>query len=647
MRYFAKFLIILLFLSGSAFLFISNKSIILFSEDLNTNYFIVVDKHLPNSAVINEINNNKSVEEQLFQYAAGYSLAKKTKAQLFLLCDQPKNKLNTDISLSIKNPNIIKKTELVGIERLYFKWFQKNKAKYKRISNIVGKILGIKVIYVDSIVDESNFFVHANSEYTKNYFIKPDSNFNSEYFFAKYQNDIREQITLPKMSQELKEYAEKLREKNTVCISVDEANKNFSDKAVELTKKIIKDSEIVAIPNKTVDLEKLYLLSNCANNIISGRDISWWGAYLNVNDGITIAPYIQLDQYNSISNPELKYQKKALAQRAYPEDWIILNDQHQSIEEISMKYIKDTEFLAKVFKGYKPKEFDIYSGSGIELKICEGRHEFKQNLCYLDNREVNNKPTVVTMYYNLKKSKYNHNAYLQWSERFLSTPFNLVVFTNKENVMWIKELRKDLPIVIIEKNIEDLYHYKFAGQYEKIAKNDREHNQDNKKLHNKELYILWNEKVKLVNEVIKENPYKSDFFVWLDFGIFRDENYMSEKVFTSSLFMQQDKMTFFLNRDFSLENIKDNYYSDNPFTVSQGNIQLGNAIAWQIYNYLYDKTRDEFLYSNLPYGKDQSVMSTMFLRYPKLFNLIYYDPEDTSDKRSTYIWWYGLKYYSR
>ena len=44
---------------------------------------------------------------------------------------------------------------------------------------------------------------------------------------------------------------------------------------------------------------------------------------------------------------------------------------------------------------------------------------------------------------------------------------------------------------------------------------------------------------------------------------------------------------------------------------------------------------------NILAGKDQTIMSTMVIRYLELFNLIYQDPRDQGS-----VWWYGLLYYS-
>jgi hypothetical protein len=65
----------------------------------------------------------------------------------------------------------------------------------------------------------------------------------------------------------------------------------FSDD-IEWVRQNLKISNCVFVSNQNItDVEELILMSNCSHNIIANSTFSWWGAYLNQNDGkIVIAP---------------------------------------------------------------------------------------------------------------------------------------------------------------------------------------------------------------------------------------------------------------------------------------------------------------------------------------------------------------------
>jgi hypothetical protein len=122
-------------------------------------------------------------------------------------------------------------------------------------------------------------------------------------------------------------------------------------------------------------------------------------------------------------------------------------------------------------------------------------------------------------------------------------------------------------------------------------------------------------------------------------GTFREKEYIKNN-FMSDKFMFQDKLSLIVNRDFDDENLRNGFLND-VIPGVQGNIQIGDIRAWQVYNYLYDITKNDLMNKNILAGKDQTIMSTMVIRYLELFNLIYQDPRDQGS-----VWWYGLLYYS-
>ena len=620
---------------------------------------LFIRDYIPRGSVVFEAKSE--LGQQLFQYAAAYSLAKGLNSSVFMVVS---NKNNT------KNPGNVKdfinefdltqlnKVNVNIFNKLYFKLLFNQKPN--KLSKNLRKLFGVEV------VNSKNYFSLLPSNKSNIYVISDD--FDSKIFFEQYSNEIIKQFSFKEEYQFDSAIINKITESNAVCFYIDNDEILFSkrhdtfkyqQKATELAKKLIKNPNFYYFTNseyifskelkergvnaeyiKTENsLETLFLLSKCTNIIVNKNELSWWGGYLNVNKSIVIAPYKWKNEkfYNKISDLELKYQKRSAHIKASPKEWILLSTEDKDFSEIIHEHIKDPKLKAELLSGYSPREFSIYSGDRAQIELC-AKGDFKPNLCYSNSKFTNKRPTVVTSYHQIK-SKFKHNNYVEWAKNFLSIPFDLVIFTDEKNIDWIRELRGDLPLVVINRSVDEFYHYQFLDQYKKIAEMDNEFNSvTGVKTHSAELYILWNEKVKLVNEVINMNPYNSDFFIWCDFGIFRDKYYIKNN-FLSNRLINQNKMTFVMNIEFSEEFIDKAYVYDNV-TGAQGGLQIGDKNSWKAYDYLYNLTRDELLEKNNIFGKEQSIINSMIIRYPDLFDLIYQDPRDLKNR-----WWYGLEYY--
>jgi hypothetical protein len=318
---------------------------------------------------------------------------------------------------------------------------------------------------------------------------------------------------------------------------------------------------------------------------------------------------------------------------------VLLDEDSENLVTVTKEYIHDETVLNKILAGYKPREFNIYTGDRIQLDICKEKGDFRPNLCILNNELPNHIPTVVTAYYEVK-NKYKHADYTEWAQNFLQIPFNLIVYTDKANEGLIRKLRGNLPMVLIEKNLEDFEAYKLKNKYDEFAERDSERNpKTGDKYHSSELYMIWAEKIKFTNDAIKLNPYKSNFFVWCDIGVFRDKKYIQEN-FSNDRFMIQDKMSIVIIKDIENKDRKAGFINSIEVGL-QGGIKVGDIRAWQVYDYLYDITRKDLMDKDILSGKDQTVITTMAIRYPELFNIIYQDPRDTGNR-----WWYGLLHHS-
>ena len=115
--------------------------------------------------------------------------------------------------------------------------------------------------------------------------------------------------------------------------------------------------------------------------------------------------------------------------------------------------------------------------------------------------------TIVSGYW-IVTNKHG-NKFLNWFKKSLKINCPYVFFGTKETIAIAKEHRGTLPTHYIELELADF----FTKRYRDDFQTDAEH------CPSKELNMIWNEKLFLMQKAAHLNPYKSDFFAWVDAGI--------------------------------------------------------------------------------------------------------------------------------
>src|SRR3989304_6729497 len=140
---------------------------------------------------------------------------------------------------------------------------------------------------------------------------------------------------------------------------------------------------------------------------------------------------------------------------------------------------------------------------------------------------TSNNITLVTAYYDLTefeerpegKDKKN---YLMWAEYLFMLNINIVFFVAKEIAPYITSKRKYYGLLektlVIIKEFNEMPFYNLRNDIEKYIK---EHPIKNRTIKDTKNYIplTWS-KVFFVEEVLRLNPFNTDFFGWIDFGIY-------------------------------------------------------------------------------------------------------------------------------
>jgi hypothetical protein len=115
--------------------------------------------------------------------------------------------------------------------------------------------------------------------------------------------------------------------------------------------------------------------------------------------------------------------------------------------------------------------------------------------------------TCVSCYFHVTNK--HGNKYFEWFKNTLSINCPYVFYTTKENIEFIKEFRKDLPTYYIVCEIKDFYTFKYKD------------NMITHPIHcpSIELNLIWNEKIFMLQNASKLNPFNSEWFKWMDSGI--------------------------------------------------------------------------------------------------------------------------------
>lgn len=123
--------------------------------------------------------------------------------------------------------------------------------------------------------------------------------------------------------------------------------------------------------------------------------------------------------------------------------------------------------------------------------------------------------TCVSGYWNVD-NKHGHNKYEEWFKNSLRINCPYVFFSNKEGIEIIKKHRRELPTHYVELNIEEFQ----TNKHKEMMRVDPVHSPS------RELNMIWNEKIFLIQRAKELNPYNSDYFMWIDAGIciYRNES---------------------------------------------------------------------------------------------------------------------------
>ena len=115
--------------------------------------------------------------------------------------------------------------------------------------------------------------------------------------------------------------------------------------------------------------------------------------------------------------------------------------------------------------------------------------------------------TFVSCFY-LVNNKHG-DSYKKWFNTTLRVNAPYVFFGTKESIDLVTPFRQGLPTIFVERNISDFVTFPFR------------HKMKTHPVHcpSVELNLVWNEKVFMLRDAASVNPFRSEFFAWIDAGI--------------------------------------------------------------------------------------------------------------------------------
>jgi hypothetical protein len=271
---------------------------------------------------------------QMFQYAAGRSLAMENNCELRLdLTEFKKNGLR-QYALSNYRINAIISSQFEN--RIIKKISSKN--TIQKFLTVIGKPIAY-------FKPESWAYDNKISKLKGHIYL--EGSFQSEKYFNNHRKILLNEFSLQSENAFLKDIINKMKKENSVAIHIRHGDyqenkltrdfhgvlsKDYYLKAIEIIKKKIKDpyfyffsddirwvkqnftnlkSVFVSNLHNFTDNEELFLISCCRHQIIANSSFSWWGAWLNSNpEKCIIAPI------NWFNNKELD------TKDLIPNDWL-------------------------------------------------------------------------------------------------------------------------------------------------------------------------------------------------------------------------------------------------------------------------------------------------------------------------------------
>ena len=248
--------------------------------------------------------------------------------------------------------------------------------------------------------------------------------------------------------------------------------------------------------------------------------------------------------------------------------------------------------------------------------------------------------TVVTAYFRIP-NKFSHAHYVSWMSNFLTLKSCLIIFT--DNLSNFEALDPS-SLVLIQVNLRQRV-YEVFNLSEEFWIQQVEIDPEKDIHKGMELYWVWALKTHFVAEAARRNEFSSDYFMWLDIGVFRDDRFLNKDIRSLRPPSDFDNNSVYYGCPYQFD--PSDLYVDasgkcmtdfsHKNRLAGGIFVLHKSVAFEWFE-VYKDTLYEYKYRTWFAGKDQNVLATACIEFPTICTIV---PSDGAPGNE----WYTLIYY--
>jgi hypothetical protein len=233
------------------------------------------------------------------------------------------------------------------------------------------------------------------------------------------------------------------------------------------------------------------------------------------------------------------------------------------------------------------------------------------------NQPIDHSTTVVSIYFLFKRSKHKTVLYDQWTGHMaasVSSP--LVLIVNPSAYQKLKPLR--LGKLTRFYIVESIWHIMAELELDRGKSYQNEYlymqrwKDPEYRIHNPDLYAVWNLKSYITHKVAQENPFNSSFFIYTDAGAFRAGKALPD--WPNTEFISQ-KLAPYLNDRILFGQIDACLKFNELKDIIEGTFFAGSQNAVSDFYEHHFEIHDSRMRRGLFVGKDQTMMNLLALRY--------------------------------
>lgn len=248
---------------------------------------------------------------------------------------------------------------------------------------------------------------------------------------------------------------------------------------------------------------------------------------------------------------------------------------------------------------------------------------------------MQNPVTIVTAFFDINREGRGDgrkiSEYKEWIQKTLQLNCNLYVVTEEKFKDFFMENRpKQYPMEIKIIDFKDSYYYRYYDKMKEILENDYYKNKikDPKRVECvlPEYNIIQYSKFHYLKIAIKENPFKSDYFFWMDAGCSRfffdvdiSKPYPSQNV-TAYLNNNPTKFIIQKRQDLEIFPIDENFIWKSDNLLSGGIFGGGVTVINKISEYVEDVVIN-IMFANRNINNEQLALAIVWKKHPELFFL--------------------------